>query len=305
MSIGKLEVFARLSVFARDTASAALVVSAAAHIGAVAWFLSDGPIELPLSEAGGTTVIEVTLVEGPAAGASGEPGDNPTPAAARPASADANAEEPEQESELARLTDANQQGSPEPEVRERQEEKVPTDPPPTDVATTQEDSLRDDPPTLDAAPVPPAKPAVPPDRTVAELRTETAPAVRPDSAAAATHANRETDAARLASRSSRGGGTPTGAEGETRAAAPRANNPAPSYPKSSRRRGEEGKVILRVEVLPDGRAGTVTVGRSSGFGRLDEAASDAVRRWRFHPAQRQGRPVATVVRVPVRFALNR
>ena len=64
-------------------------------------------------------------------------------------------------------------------------------------------------------------------------------------------------------------------------------------------------MILRVEVLPDGRAGSVTIGLSSGFGSLDKAAFDAVRRWRFHPAHRHGRPIAATVRVPVRFALNR
>ena len=302
-STGKLGLLGRISVFARDTASGALVVSAAAHIGAVAWFLSDGPIERSLSAAGGTTVIEVTLVEGSAAGASGEPGDNPKPAAARLASA--NAKEPEQDPDHAQHIAADQHEPPEQAVREREEEIAAIDPPPADVAPRPETKARDAPPTVDAAPVPPAKPAVPTDRTVAELRTEAVPAARHSSADVATSADRKTNAARLPSRSSRGGGTPTSTEGETRAAAPRANNPAPSYPRSSRRRGEEGKVILRVEVLANGRAGTVTVGRSSGFGRLDEAASDAVRRWRFHPAQRQGQPIATVVRIPVRFALNR
>ncbi len=65
----------------------------------------------------------------------------------------------------------------------------------------------------------------------------------------------------------------------------------PEYPAISRRRGEEGQVILDVEVLPSGRAGSVRVVSSSGHKRLDEAALRAVKEANFQPAERRGEPV--------------
>lgn len=79
-------------------------------------------------------------------------------------------------------------------------------------------------------------------------------------------------------------------------------NPAPAYPFLSRQLGEAGTVRLRVEVLPTGRCGRLTV-TSSGFARLDAAASAAVRQWQFKPAQRGGQAVVVWVDIPVRFQL--
>ena len=87
-------------------------------------------------------------------------------------------------------------------------------------------------------------------------------------------------------------------------AAPRANNPAPSYPASARRRGQEGRVLLRVEVLTNGNVGSVALEKSSGIDSLDTAALDTVRRWRFRPARKNGQSVTATVQVPIRFALN-
>ncbi|RQW28811.1 energy transducer TonB [Rhodobacteraceae bacterium CH30] len=79
------------------------------------------------------------------------------------------------------------------------------------------------------------------------------------------------------------------------------DNPAPSYPERSRARGEEGRVVLRVEVGADGRVRDIAVLHSSGFPRLDRAARDAVERWRFTPARRGNSAVADRVDVPIRF----
>lgn len=62
-------------------------------------------------------------------------------------------------------------------------------------------------------------------------------------------------------------------------------NPAPAYPALSRRMGEEGKVVLRVFVGPDGRPGQINVNTGSGSPRLDQAALDAVWRWKFVAAR--------------------
>jgi protein TonB len=89
-----------------------------------------------------------------------------------------------------------------------------------------------------------------------------------------------------------------------RGASPRGNNPKPAYPFVARRRGQEGQVLLNVEVLPNGTAARVEIARSSGFRSLDEAARHAVARWRFLPAQQGGAAVAALVTVPIRFSLH-
>jgi protein TonB len=78
----------------------------------------------------------------------------------------------------------------------------------------------------------------------------------------------------------------------------------PHYPPHARRLGQEGTVVLEVEVLADGRAGAVRVIESPGHPLLVEAAEDAVRRARFTPATRDGRPVRSLVRIPFTFRLE-
>jgi protein TonB len=78
-------------------------------------------------------------------------------------------------------------------------------------------------------------------------------------------------------------------------------NPEPEYPPLSRRLREQGLVQLRIYVTVEGRCGEVELFRSSGYERLDRAATDGVRRWRFRPAQRAGMAVAGWVVVPIRF----
>lgn len=82
------------------------------------------------------------------------------------------------------------------------------------------------------------------------------------------------------------------------------NNPRPSYPRSARRRHMEGTVVLFVAVGADGRPTQVKVRTSSGFDLLDRAALEAVTRWRFEPARRNGIATAGQVLVPVRFRLE-
>lgn len=82
------------------------------------------------------------------------------------------------------------------------------------------------------------------------------------------------------------------------------DNPAPTYPASSKRLGEAGTVLLRVTVDENGRPESVKVATSSGFERLDRAAVDAVRRWKFVPARQGDRPVKAAVLVPLEFQLS-
>lgn len=81
-------------------------------------------------------------------------------------------------------------------------------------------------------------------------------------------------------------------------------NPAPAYPALSRRQREQGKVVLRVLVNAAGGAETVSIHTSSGFGRLDAAALEAVKQWKFVPARQGDRPVPAWVLVPISFTLE-
>ncbi len=81
-------------------------------------------------------------------------------------------------------------------------------------------------------------------------------------------------------------------------------NPHPSYPKVARRRGYEGRVVLEVLVMKTGRVGDIRIFRSSGHRRLDRAAQDGVKKWRFEPGTRNGIPVGMKVKVPIRFKLD-
>jgi len=83
------------------------------------------------------------------------------------------------------------------------------------------------------------------------------------------------------------------------------HNPAPAYPEEARRRGEEGRVLLRVQVSPAGLPERVQVQSGSGSRTLDRVALAAVQRWRFVPARRGGVAVAGTVLVPLSFSLRR
>ncbi|WP_241233616.1 energy transducer TonB [Altericroceibacterium xinjiangense] len=82
------------------------------------------------------------------------------------------------------------------------------------------------------------------------------------------------------------------------------NNPGPSYPYLSRKGREEGVVVLRVLVSVDGRAVKLEMDNSSGHDRLDKAALETVRKWRFVPAKQAGKPREAWVLVPVTFSLG-
>lgn len=82
------------------------------------------------------------------------------------------------------------------------------------------------------------------------------------------------------------------------------NNPAPAYPPLSRRMREEGKVMLKVLVSPEGLPARIELSRSSGSDRLDRAAEDAVGRWKFVPARRGDQAIESWVLVPIIFKLQ-
>jgi len=82
------------------------------------------------------------------------------------------------------------------------------------------------------------------------------------------------------------------------------NNPRPPYPMVARRMGYNGKVILNVEVLAEGRAGQVLLHKSCGYEILDNAALRTVKTWKFSPAKHFGQPVTQWFLVPIKFSLE-
>jgi TonB family protein len=61
------------------------------------------------------------------------------------------------------------------------------------------------------------------------------------------------------------------------------------YPWLARLFGEEGTTGLVFDVHSDGTVDNVTVGQSSGYERLDDAAVDCVKRWHYRPAIKDGK----------------
>lgn len=80
---------------------------------------------------------------------------------------------------------------------------------------------------------------------------------------------------------------------------------APRYPREALSRDIGGTVRVRATVAPDGRVERMEVAESSGNRYLDRAAMEAVRRWTFKPATRNGQPVSADVVVPLDFKPGR
>jgi protein TonB len=94
-------------------------------------------------------------------------------------------------------------------------------------------------------------------------------------------------------------------DGVTQRAIPRGGYQyRPSYPGRARSLGIQGTTVLHVLVSDTGRVSDVIVKQSAGHPDLDQAATDAVRRWRFEPARRGTEPVEMWVQLPFEFRLR-
>jgi len=78
--------------------------------------------------------------------------------------------------------------------------------------------------------------------------------------------------------------------------------PEPEYSEEARKVKQMGVVVLRLVVGPDGLPRDIQVVRALGLG-LDEKAIEAVKKWRFDPAKKDGKPVAVAVNIEVNFHL--
>ena len=76
----------------------------------------------------------------------------------------------------------------------------------------------------------------------------------------------------------------------------------PEYSEEARKAKYQGTVLLYVEVDPSGHATNIRVARSLGLG-LDEKAIEAVKKWKFAPGKKDGRPVTVAATIEVNFRL--
>jgi len=97
-----------------------------------------------------------------------------------------------------------------------------------------------------------------------------------------------------------GGAYRLGAYGITRPVA--LFQPEPEYSEEARKAKYQGTVLLYIEIDGQGRTRNLKVVRPLGLG-LDEKAIEAVAKWRFTPAKKDGRPVAVGATVEVNFRL--
>ncbi|MGD9157333.1 MAG: TonB family protein [Desulfobacteraceae bacterium] len=80
--------------------------------------------------------------------------------------------------------------------------------------------------------------------------------------------------------------------------------PAPMYPFEAASKGITGRVILKLVVGTDGYAHEPEIFSSEPEGIFDEAALEAVEEYVFQPAEKNGRAVNCIVRLPIKFDLS-
>jgi protein TonB len=78
--------------------------------------------------------------------------------------------------------------------------------------------------------------------------------------------------------------------------------PEPTFTEEARQAKVNGKVLVYLQVSPEGRPMHVRVIKGLGMG-LDEKAVEAVRQYRFKPALREGHPVTVEMNIDVNFQI--
>ena len=79
--------------------------------------------------------------------------------------------------------------------------------------------------------------------------------------------------------------------------------PPPEYPLRLKRDGTAGLVAVAVVIDETGVVTSCAVAKSSNPD-FDEPAMDAVKKWKFKPAQKDGAPVKMKVTIPIRFSIS-
>jgi len=77
----------------------------------------------------------------------------------------------------------------------------------------------------------------------------------------------------------------------------------PEYPIAARKAGLQGTSLLKIQVLPDGSVGETQLLQSAGDATLDEAAQNAVKKWKFKPGLSGSKPIMVWMTLPIKFEL--
>lgn len=81
--------------------------------------------------------------------------------------------------------------------------------------------------------------------------------------------------------------------------------PQPDYPRRAKRLQQEGDVLVRLVINPEGRLIRHDIARSSGYDALDQAAVEAVAQARCTPYRENGQAITVMTIQPVNFRLAR
>ena len=76
--------------------------------------------------------------------------------------------------------------------------------------------------------------------------------------------------------------------------------PEPDFPESLRKRGVEGIVSINCEIDEEGNVSDATVTKAT-HPDFEKPAPDAIRKWKFKPAKKDGKPVKVRVTIPFHF----
>jgi TonB family protein len=79
--------------------------------------------------------------------------------------------------------------------------------------------------------------------------------------------------------------------------------PAPLYDDAARAAKYQGTIVLSVVVTPDGRSDSILVLKGAPF-LLNKQAMEAVQKWKFKPAEKDGKPVRVRVPIEITFRVN-
>ncbi|MBX3244731.1 MAG: energy transducer TonB [Acidobacteria bacterium] len=79
------------------------------------------------------------------------------------------------------------------------------------------------------------------------------------------------------------------------------NNPPPQYPAAARQLRATG--IVRVDIVVDEEGNVAEIKKMQGHTLLQNAARDAIKKWKFKPFTRDGRPVSAVGFINFNFSL--
>lgn len=83
------------------------------------------------------------------------------------------------------------------------------------------------------------------------------------------------------------------------------NKLPPTYPSSLLKKGIGGRVLVTCEVDESGNVTRASIKQSSGREELDQAALNAVNKWKFKPATKSGRKIKATCTVPFNFEVRK